>query len=49
MTQPSHNRKDLQIWDAIFARVPPEWRTAPPSEAMLACAAWLRDVGSESV
>ncbi len=41
--------KDLEIWDGLFENVPPEWRTAPPSAAMSACAAWLRELGAQSV
>lgn len=43
------NPRDLEIWDGLFADVPPAWRIAPPSAAMQACASWLSDVGVRSV
>lgn len=41
--------EDLSIWDRLFADPPQEWRTAPPSTAMEACAAWLREVDARTV
>lgn len=43
------NPKDLEIWNGIFAQVPADWRTAPPSAAMEACASWLRQAQARTV
>ncbi len=43
------NPKDLEIWNDIFAQVPADWRTALPSAAMEACAAWLREAQVHTV
>lgn len=43
MTTPRPNPKDLEIWERIFNDVPDEWRTAPPSRAMLACREWFEE------
>lgn len=41
--------RDQEIWDRLFASVPPEWRDAPPSRAMLACERWLGDAKARTV
>lgn len=46
MTSPSPDR---EIWDRLFASVPPAWREAPPSRAMLACERWLAAVKARTV
>jgi SAM-dependent methyltransferase len=43
------NDRDRGIWNRIFADVPPEWRTAPPSRAMVDCTAFLRGAGVRTV
>lgn len=37
------------IWNRIFADVPAEWYTAPPSRAMVECTDFLRSGGARSV
>src|SRR5688500_11242931 len=49
MTDVRPTVRDLEIWDRLFASVPAEWRTAPPSAAMTACAEWLGGLGVRSV
>lgn len=46
MTFPS---RDWEIWNRLFASVPPEWRDAPPSQAMLACERWLAEAKVHTV
>lgn len=36
-------------WNGIFADVPAEWYTAPPSRAMLECTDYLKSAGTRSV
>lgn len=43
------NERDRAIWNRIFADVPPEWRTAPPSRAMVDCTAFLSTAGVRTV
>lgn len=49
MTTPGPDPDDLAIWDGIFADVPEDWRTAPPSQAMLTCSDWLAERGVTSI
>jgi len=44
-----YNPKDLQIWQRLFERVPPEWKAAPPSRAMEACLAFFIEKGVRTV
>ena len=45
----SFSAPDRAIWNRLFADVPPEWRTAPPSLAMNDCRESLLSGGAESV
>ena len=38
---PAFNPHDRAIWNRLFANVPPDWRTAPPSSAMVECREFL--------
>jgi SAM-dependent methyltransferase len=38
-----YNPQDLQIWQRLFEHVPPEWKLAPPSQAMEACLSFFID------
>ncbi len=47
--QVTTNRKDREIWNKLFSNVPPEWRTAPPSQAMVECREFVAREHARSV
>jgi SAM-dependent methyltransferase len=46
---PAFNPRDRDLWNGLFANVPPDWRTAPPSSAMVGCREFLLRSGATSV
>src|SRR5688572_25281173 len=47
--EPQFNATDRASWNRIFATAPPEWRTAPPSRAVVNCRDFLVGAGVRSV
>ena len=45
----SYSVNDQRQWDELFAAVPPEWKDAPPSEAMKACLKFFLDHGASRI
>lgn len=45
----SRREQNRAAWDRIFAEVPQDWFKAPPSQAMLDCADFLKSEGVSSV
>jgi ubiquinone/menaquinone biosynthesis C-methylase UbiE len=46
---PASSARDRAIWNALFGDVPPDWRTASPSRAMVDCRDFFVGAGARSV
>jgi hypothetical protein len=46
---PAFNPHDRDLWNGLFANVPADWRTSPPSSAMVDCREFLLRSGATSV